>query len=93
MEEINVAVFSEMGHITTEPYPPKISLELLGIIMKKAMGKFNIAIDTKGLRCTYHILADGVSKNESFVFENKIVNITWDFDMFDPEYMKWPSYK
>jgi hypothetical protein len=93
MEEINVTVFSEMGRLTMEPYLPKISFELFGFILNKAIGKYTIATDKKGLGCVFPILIDGVERKESCIFEDKIVNITWDLDAFDPEHMQWLSYK
>jgi hypothetical protein len=93
MEEITVTVFSEMGRMTMEPYPPKISFQLFGFILNKAIGKYTIATDKEGLGCTFPILIDGVEKKETFTFENKVVNVIWALDEFNPEHMQWPSYK
>jgi hypothetical protein len=93
MEEITVHVFSEMGHVLTEPYPPKISYDLFGFILEKMMGKYRIATDKKGLGCTFHILAEDVERIETCIFENKLVTISWDFGTFNPEHMQWPTYK
>jgi hypothetical protein len=92
MEEINVIVFSEMGRLTMEPYLPKISFELFGFILNRAIGKYTIATDKEGLGCVFPILIDGVERKETCIFENKIVNITWNLDTFNPEHMQWPTY-
>jgi hypothetical protein len=92
MEEITVTVFSEMGHLTMEPYLPKISSKLFGLILEKAFGKYTIATDKKGLGCTFLILSEGVEKKETFTFENKVVTVIWALDEFNPEHMKWPTY-
>ena len=84
----NISIYTDMGHLMTNPPYSSIPRDIYNFVMSKIKLYVDHATDKLNLGCCFYILKSGLNKKWTYYYNNDIIHLTYDLDIFDSKIMK-----
>lgn len=81
-----VTLYNDMGHLLCTP--ENLPEHIRAFVDSKVKLYVRNATDLTG-RCAFYILGPNLQKTYNYYYNNDIVTITYDLDLFNSQYMKF----